>query len=494
MLTVLVAFVMVESDLRGQTTCWGQCPTGTNTYSYTNSVALGACNNNAQGGCSFAVGNTVNIAVGADRSFAFGENINVTRPESFLVGWNGNPTLFATDDPTNGRQVGLFTDVVNPLADFEIENGNWVQDYGDFPQFSGAQTQWIASSNDANLFPFATGIGLHHQWNEYGSNIGLIERPSSTVRDMIIAFGDDLASGSDGSAATSNRLIFSWRYSTGANELMTLLASGRIGIGTSTPGYQLEITGNAAKPGGGTWVNSSDARLKQNVQKYNDGLEQVLNIKPVSYQYNGKLGLPTDETYIGILAQDMQEVAPYMIEEKDYGEEGTYLTYDGTALPYMLVNAVQEMHALYTEEKEKRQQLEEQVSMQDERIANLEAKVGKLLGSNTSDNELDINNRGNVKEVTISNISIEEPMLFQNEPNPFSGSTTIRFYIPEKATTAEIIIISTENGQLIKRVAVGSTGMGTLNVNADNVAAGSYTYTLIIDGKQSLSRQMIIGN
>ena len=56
----------------------------------------------------------------------------------------------------------------------------------------------------------------------------------------------------------------------------------------------------------------------------------------------------TGKEYVGVIAQDIQPIAPYMIEtvkkklrETDAGTEDL-LMYDGTALTYILVNAVKE--------------------------------------------------------------------------------------------------------------------------------------------------------
>ena len=37
-------------------------------------------------------------------------------------------------------------------------------------------------------------------------------------------------------------------------------------LGQIDPVYQLHLTQDAGKPGGGSWANSSDRRLKQNIQ------------------------------------------------------------------------------------------------------------------------------------------------------------------------------------------------------------------------------------
>lgn len=106
-------------------------------------------------------------------------------------------------------------------------------------------------------------------------------------------------------------------------------------------GGALETGGAAAKPGGGSWTATSDARLKQNVLPYKDGLQQLLKINPVVYQYNQLSGYDTEKKYIGVLAQQVKEVAPYMVGTflKD---ETEYYSVDNTAMTYMLINAVKE--------------------------------------------------------------------------------------------------------------------------------------------------------
>jgi ABC-type Fe3+-citrate transport system substrate-binding protein len=47
----------------------------------------------------------------------------------------------------------------------------------------------------------------------------------------------------------------------------------------------------------------------------------------------------TDTQYVGILAQDMQEIAPYMISSSGKDE---YLNFDSNAVIYMLINAIKE--------------------------------------------------------------------------------------------------------------------------------------------------------
>ncbi len=117
---------------------------------------------------------------------------------------------------------------------------------------------------------------------------------------------------------------------------------GKVGINIIPSTYLLEVNGTAAKPSGGSWSALSDARLKQDINPYTDGLQQVLKIQPVTYHYNSQSGYDTKPEYVGVLAQQLKEVAPYMTSTcKKGGEE--YLAVDNSAMMYMLVNAVKEL-------------------------------------------------------------------------------------------------------------------------------------------------------
>ncbi len=103
----------------------------------------------------------------------------------------------------------------------------------------------------------------------------------------------------------------------------------------------LTISGNAFKPGGGSWSATSDARLKTSVKNFSDGLNEVLEIHPVKYHYNEKSGNDTSKEHIGVIAQELQKVAPYMVSA--FQKDGTeYLQVDNSAMTYMLINAIKE--------------------------------------------------------------------------------------------------------------------------------------------------------
>ncbi len=141
-------------------------------------------------------------------------------------------------------------------------------------------------------------------------------------------------------------------------------ASGEVGIGTINPGYLLEVNGTAGKPGGGSWTNTSDARLKQNVISYTDGLQSILSIHPVRFQYNERSGYDTSKEYVGVIAQELNAIAPYMIHTSDRVlPDGTtgYLDVDNSAMTYMLINAVKEQQEMINTQQNRIDALEKEM-------------------------------------------------------------------------------------------------------------------------------------
>jgi hypothetical protein len=132
----------------------------------------------------------------------------------------------------------------------------------------------------------------------------------------------------------------------------------------AAPAFELTLNANsAAKPTSSAWTVSSDARLKKDIKPYKGGLQDILKIKPVWFTYNGKAGMP-NETGVGVIAQDLQKVAPYMVNTWTYtegsmdennprtdGAKTDYLGVDNGAMTYMLINAVKEQQKMIEELK-----------------------------------------------------------------------------------------------------------------------------------------------
>jgi len=263
-------------------------------------------------------------------------------------------------------------------------------------------------------------------------------------------------------------------------------ADGKVGIGTATPRADMELKGSVAmKASSGMWVGPSDLRLKSKVEPYKKGIDAILNLNPVTYNYNGKGGIEdTETTHVGLVAQEYQKVAPDAVssfiyrdyEEIDnanggmsykYGAEEEYLKMDPTPILYMLVNAVKD---------------------QQEIINNLESQVQKI--SNGGVNSSPVSDHVHYSTVVL-NGQDNKAMLAQNAPNPFTRNTKIDYFIPSNSKVASLSFTDI-TGKEVKRLNIEHTGLGALDVSIADMPIGIYSYSLVIDGSVIASKKMVL--
>ena len=269
--------------------------------------------------------------------------------------------------------------------------------------------------------------------------------------------------------------IFKDNSDTGfGTEGMRIQADGDVGIGITNPSEKLHVGGNILATG---TVTSSDRRLKNNIKNYNRGLEDILSLTPKSFSYNGKAGIDSDRTHIGLIAQELKEVAPELVGEyhfikedidRNVVEEGDYYYIDDDAIKYMLINAVQEQNEI--------------ISAQAELIEDLQQRM------------IDIENSIAENQSSNQDIDIENPssaFIKQNTPNPFKGETQIEYFLPENASEAYIQFYN-EIGQLLKSEYITNTGKGVLNVSMNDIPSGVYSYSLTVDGKLVSTKRMVV--
>ncbi|MFK5856749.1 MAG: tail fiber domain-containing protein [Bacteroidota bacterium] len=128
-------------------------------------------------------------------------------------------------------------------------------------------------------------------------------------------------------------------YSNGSVFLAS--GGGNVGIGTASPTAILSVYGAANKPGGGSWAVFSDARSKENVENYSKGLDELLQLRPVSYNYKEEFEWGTD-TYVGLIAQEIEKIVPTMVTSKEIKGITDFKEVDSSELLYILVNSVKE--------------------------------------------------------------------------------------------------------------------------------------------------------
>jgi hypothetical protein len=162
-----------------------------------------------------------------------------------------------------------------------------------------------------------------------------------------------------GGSTGEGRMLF---YTNGGalTEKMRIDEDGNVGIATTSPTALLSVNGAANKPGGGTWAVFSDVRSKENVIDYKRGLNELLKLRPVSFNYKSEFKWG-DKTYVGLIAQEVEKVVPTMVEQKEVNGIKDFREVDPNEINYMLINAVKEQQKMIEDLKLNQQKLEQEI-------------------------------------------------------------------------------------------------------------------------------------
>lgn len=158
-----------------------------------------------------------------------------------------------------------------------------------------------------------------------------------------------------------------------------------VGIGTEAPLFKLHVAGTAGKPGGGSWSNSSDRRLKKNIHTLEGSLDRLLQLRGVTFEYKDPKAInELPGARIGMIAQEVEQVFPDWVSEGGHG----YKTVTFRGFEALTVEALRELRedhdrklAELREEKETQlRDLRTRNADLESRVAQLEAIVSKLAG------------------------------------------------------------------------------------------------------------------
>ncbi len=168
--------------------------------------------------------------------------------------------------------------------------------------------------------------------------------------------------------------------------VMSLLANGNVGIGTTSPTYKLQVNGglfansatfagtqtdtlvltnlSATGPGSSLCAigsnnivglcSSSSLRYKKNLSSFTLGLDVIRKLKPISFEWRRD-----GSSDYGLGAEDVERIDPKLVFYKEGKLEG--VRYE--RLPVVLVNAVKEQQAQIEKQDNKIKSLETQVTL-----------------------------------------------------------------------------------------------------------------------------------
>lgn len=222
----------------------------------------------------------------------------------------------------------------------------------------GAPTSSLDISADGDI-----GIGTASPTKKLhisGTNSQIfVTRPANTAGNYaLINFGTNNAEkflfglNADSDPGVDKLSFFDSAF--GTTPVMTF-TGGNVGIGTQAPTDKFVVNGTASKPGGGTWAVFSDERLKRVRGTYNSGLNAVMRLQPLRYEYkpDNAMGIKSDGEHIGFAAQAVQQVIPEAVTTNGNG----YLMVNNDPIIWTMLNAIKEQQKEIVELKRQIRQL-----------------------------------------------------------------------------------------------------------------------------------------
>jgi hypothetical protein len=247
----------------------------------------------------------------------------------------------------------------------------------------------------------------------------------------------------------------------------------------------------------------SDGRFKKNVDADQvKGLDFIKLLRPVVYNFDGKgftdyvtknmsddarkryagkdYSKQNNVIQSGFIAQEVEQAAKtagyaFSGVHAPEGETDTYgISYYQFVVP--LVKAVQEQQQMIDAQKAINQQLLQQVADQQKSIDALTAmsKASDATGLNTQSN--------------INSFSMQ-----QNEPNPFTHETIVKYNLPEQTNNAYMAVYDL-SGKQIASFPLTQKGNSSLTITSEKLSPGIYIYSIVTDGKVFDSKRMIVAD
>lgn len=281
--------------------------------------------------------------------------------------------------------------------------------------------------------------------------------------------------------------------------------NGRIGMGTNFPnsGYKCHIQGNLLltnypstplyelmlkvgngfpgteigsnvdmmaiwSPTGGynkvyaeEYLKASDSTLKSNIVPLRSALSKILQLNAYSYDLadskmdaDGQM-IPSVRREYGFLSQEVEKALPEVKITQDL-KDVKLMDYD-QIIP-LLVASTKEQQGI---------------------IESMKKEIDELKAENSGNDGF---------------YSGSKTVLFQNKPNPFKEKTVIEYDIASENFRSASILIFDMNGALLKTYPVNRSGKNELIINGNELKAGMYIYSLIVNDKEMDSKKMILLN
>lgn len=417
--------------------------------------------NNATGNYNIALGTSTILGTASTNTISIGSFANIIQNNSMLLGatqFTSSGGGYVPNVTFDYMRVGINT--ATPTHQLHIANSTGATDVN-----SGAATNYARVRFDRlplttdNLEFVVTGTNgvLYRRTVNLAPFVGCAtgnfvpkQDPVNPTQQICSQIFDDATSVAIGWAAPGGPPVGFANYS----GVTTNITPGSI-VPPATGIARLVVNGVTMTHG---VSYTSDKRFKKDIKPITSALEKIKQLNGVSYNWRKdefKDKNFDDLNQIGFIAQEVEKVIPQAVIKDGEG----YYAMNYTMLIPVLTEAMKEQQKM--------------IEQQQKEIDELKAIV-----------------KGTAPKSILEN-PVKTIQLFQNVPNPFSKETDIKFFLPETVKQANLTIYDMQGKQL-RKIDINERNEASIKINAKELPAGMYMYSLIADGKEMDTKRMIL--
>jgi hypothetical protein len=258
-------------------------------------------------------------------------------------------------------------------------------------------------------------------------------------------------------------------YDWGQNIISNVKREKTVSFVVNHNGFDASYCGGDGKHVAQSYWSRSDISLKENISTIDNALNKVKQLRGVYFTYKPQAlcsGCDTSTTTIdndlskqmGLIAQEVEAVVPEVVRDQYTGHKAVAYQH----LVGLLIEAIKEQQIKIDAQALQTQQLKQEIT----------DLVGRTVYTD-----------------------VDKTKLYQNDPNPFRGVTTITYFIDENVSIVNAEIeIRNMMGILQTTVPLGDrSGLGRVNFDGSGLSEGYYVYSLKLNGSLKDSKMLLIG-